>query len=34
VSRVPRDHRALRIIPRAALVALLAIAVVGIARVL
>lgn len=34
VSRVPRDHRALRIIPKAALGALLAIAVVGVARVL
>ena len=34
VSRVPRDHRALRIIPRAALVALFAIAIAGVARVL
>jgi len=34
VSRMPREHRALRIIPRVALVAMLAIAVVGVARVL
>lgn len=34
VSRVPRDHRALRIIPRAALVVLIAIAIAGIVRAL
>ena len=34
VSRVPRDHRALRIIPKAAVAALLAIAAVGVVRVL
>jgi threonine/homoserine/homoserine lactone efflux protein len=34
VSRVPPEHRALRIIPRAALVALVGIAAYGVARVL
>ena len=34
VSRVPPDHRALRIIPRAALIALVGIAVYGLARAL
>jgi arginine exporter protein ArgO len=34
VSRVPRDHRALQIIPKVALVALLALAIVGVVRVL
>jgi L-lysine exporter family protein LysE/ArgO len=33
-SRVPREHRALAIVPRAALVAFVAIAVVGVVRVL
>jgi threonine/homoserine/homoserine lactone efflux protein len=32
VSRVPRDHRALRIVPRVALLALIGIAVYGVAR--
>lgn len=34
VGRVPRDHRALRVIPKIALVALLAIAAAGVARAL
>jgi threonine/homoserine/homoserine lactone efflux protein len=34
VSRVPPEHRALRIIPRAALVALVGIAAYGVARIL
>jgi hypothetical protein len=34
VSRIPPEHRALRIIPRAALVALVGIAAYGVARVL
>ena len=34
VSRVPREHRALQIIPKVAVVALLAIAVAGVVRVL
>ena len=32
VAKLPRDHRALRIIPRVAIVALLAIAVAGLVR--
>ncbi|MDQ3337655.1 MAG: LysE family translocator [Myxococcota bacterium] len=34
VSRVPREHRALQIIPKVALLALLALAIVGVVRVL
>jgi threonine/homoserine/homoserine lactone efflux protein len=34
VGKLPRDHRALRLVPRLAIVALLAIATVGLVRVL
>jgi len=34
VAKIPREHRALKIIPKAALVALLALAAIGIARVI
>ena len=34
VARIPRDHAALRVVPRAALVALVALAAVGVARTL
>jgi threonine/homoserine/homoserine lactone efflux protein len=34
VSKIPREHRALQLIPKAALVALVGIAIVGVVRIL